>query len=111
MRILIKTSQYSTFITTDAEHMLALVNILPHLRVVESSGYGESLVYKMAELPPEMMFEPESKLEPLSPREASLAKALEEKTSNWVSAFTERDKFKDEVKILRAKLEAMESQS
>lgn len=104
MKILIATSQYNTFLTTDDEHMPVLVNLLPHLRVVEQKGWGDTLSYTVADMPPEMKFEDESKLRPMTPRETDLAKALERKSSEWAKAYTEANE-------LRSKLKAMESQA
>lgn len=104
MKILIATSQHDTFLTTDDEHMPALVNLLPHLRVVNQEGWGDTTRYTVADMPPEMKFEDEAKLRPMTPREAALAKALEEKNSAWAKEYIAANE-------LRAKLKALEPQS
>lgn|SRR5574340_3232 len=106
MNILINVS-YGAMFTVAPEHTAELVALLPHLRKVESSGYGESLTYAVSELPPEASFVDSAKLAPLTATEMALVKALEEKNNAWVNAFTERDKLKAELAALRSVKENM----
>lgn len=101
MNILINVS-YGAMFTVAPEHTAALVALLPHLRKVESSGYGESLTYAVSELPPEASFIDSARLSPPSATELALQKELEKKNEAWVSAFTERDRLKAELDALRS---------
>lgn len=106
MNILIGLS-YGTQVTIAPEHTAALVALLPHLRKVETTGYGATKTYAMSELPPEFEFVDSAKLAPLSANELALKDALEKKNSEWVNAFTERDKLKSELIALQARMDEL----
>lgn len=89
MNILIELG-YQHF-TVSPEHTDKLVALLPHLRKVDVSGYGEATTYTVEAMPPKAEFIASEKLAPLNPREAALKEALEKKDAQWVGAFTERD--------------------
>lgn len=107
MNILIQVG-YQYF-TVPAEHTTAMAALLPHIRAVTVDGFGDATTYKLDPLPPKAEFIDSDKLAPFSAREEALAKALAEKNTQWLGAFTERDKEKarvreleDEVKRLKA---------
>lgn len=102
MNILIEAG-YNKHITVDPSHTDALVALLPYLRMVDESGYGESTVYQMGSVPPNITFVESKKLAPLSEVERALKKALEDKSSDWASAYTEKEQ-------LKKRLAALESQ-
>ena len=91
MNILIKFGPYGEMLTVDPAHTADLLALVPHLRRVTSSGYGEAKTYTVDTMPPEVSFEDSAALTPLNPREAALKEALEKKDAQWVGAFTERD--------------------
>lgn len=79
---------YNKYITVPAEHAATLLALIPHVRIVEESGYGESLIYKVEDLPPKLTFIDSAKLSPLSSTERALQSALEAKDTEWAKVYT-----------------------
>lgn len=86
MNVLIEVS-YNMSITVPHEHSAALLALIPHVRVVEKRGYGDSEIHKVAELPPKVEFIDSAKLAPVSDAETALKKLLCDKNNDWEAAY------------------------
>lgn len=108
MNVLIEVS-YNKYVTVPSEHAASLLALIPHIRVVEESGYGETTAYKADELPPKVTFIDSAKLAPLSEAEAALQRAFEAKNTEWAQAYTKNAANEKRVAELERQLAAQQA--
>lgn len=108
MNILIEVS-YNKYVTVPAEHAAAMLALIPHIRTVEESGYGETTAYKVDELPPKLTFIDSAKLAPLSQADAALQRAFEAKNTEWANAYTKNAANEKRVAELERQLAAQQA--
>ncbi len=106
MNVLIEVS-YNHHVTVPAEHAATMLALIPHIRVVEESGYGETLTYKVAALPPKLTFVESEKFAPLSATEVALQKALEAKNLDWATAYNKSNASEKRVAELERELSSL----